>query len=80
MAHFLLSGYKVGCPIRVSRYNDAGVQAKSHGTLILIESTGAIAVCVITNLSWYKVLIAKNVTSLFTLLSVLCLGVYFVRM
>jgi len=34
----------------VSRYNATGELVISHGLLNLIESTGAIAVCVITNM------------------------------
>jgi hypothetical protein len=51
MAHFLPSWYDVGRPIRVSRYNGSGDQVMSHGTQSYLESTGAIAGCVNTNLS-----------------------------
>jgi len=57
--------------IRVSRYKVDRKQVTSHGVESLKTATGAVAVQFVANLSWVQKRLAKTVTNLLILLSVL---------
>jgi len=74
---FLLSGYKGGRVLRVSRYKIEWEQIRSHGTLRLNAGTGAVAVPAFTDQSRGQEQSAKTMTSLLIIPSVLCVRAIF---